>query len=216
MTKCFDDMNILLLNQEPNLAERLQREMRRTLSLTIYVDSFDEKGSVEKILRLHSPDIVLLDILEYQKNFVDFFERLLSLKPQLRIVVFSSLTDYSSVSSSIRAGASSYITKPCSLSKLAEHLISVVNDGSALSPEAGKYLVREIQSKSLATSLDLLTTREKQVFECIEDGSSYKAMSQKLHISENTVHTHIKNIYSKLHAVNKHDALNKARDLAYT
>jgi ATP/maltotriose-dependent transcriptional regulator MalT len=61
----------------------------------------------------------------------------------------------------------------------------------------------------------LLTAREKQVLELLAGGDSYAAIAQKLVITENTLKTHIKNIYSKLEVRNRTQAVNTAVELGY-
>lgn len=55
-----------------------------------------------------------------------------------------------------------------------------------------------------------LSLREKEVLEWLSKGYSYKKIAAKLFISVETVRTHIRNIYEKLHACNRAEALRKA------
>ncbi len=96
---------------------------------------------------------------------------------------------------------------------IADALSSVAQGGVPLSPKVSRLVIQKFRT-SLAQSLPILTNREKQIFECLEEGYSYKGISSRFNISQNTVHTHVKNIYSKLNAANKFDAFAKARDMA--
>lgn len=64
---------------------------------------------------------------------------------------------------------------------------------------------------SMKKSINLLTTREKEVFQLISIGLTYVQSSQELNISHETVKMHLKNIYRKLEVQNKIEALNKIK-----
>ncbi len=209
-------MNVLLADTNPELQNRLQR---------IIAAAGDNSPSLSRVLS----DKALLEALQQRKievliiNSIGLWtacERLIGrallLRPGLRVIVYSDTDRPQNILAALRAGAVGYILKTASLEELLDSMQIVDNGGAALSPVISRMLLRELQSSSLAEALPFLTKREKQVFECMEHSLSYKGISLKLNISRNTVHSHVKSIYSKLHAVDKHDALNKARQFAVT
>jgi two-component system NarL family response regulator len=79
-----------------------------------------------------------------------------------------------------------------------------------MSPKIARMVIQELQDKG-SDEQYLLSQREKEVLKEIEKGMSYKEVANKLNISPQTIHTHIKKIYDKLHAHDRQDALLKAR-----
>ena len=79
-----------------------------------------------------------------------------------------------------------------------------------MSPKIARKIIHELQD-DVASDDFLLTSREKEIVKLVEEGLTYKEISEQLSISTHTVHTHIKNIYEKLQAKNRHDAIKIAR-----
>ena len=115
-----------------------------------------------------------------------------------------------SVFSAIKAGASAYILKGSRPVELIEALNELYEGGAPMSPRIARMVIQEFKDKE-TDDQNLLSQREKDVIKEIERGLSYQEMADKLTISQQTVHTHIKNIYKKLHASDRRDALLTAR-----
>ncbi len=79
-----------------------------------------------------------------------------------------------------------------------------------MSPKIARKVIHEFQDEVVGEQF-LLTLREKEIVKLVEDGLTYKEIGEKLSISTHTVHTHIKNIYEKLQAKDRNDAIIKAR-----
>ena len=79
-----------------------------------------------------------------------------------------------------------------------------------MSPKIARKVIAEFQENRVDEQY-LLSEREKEILRGIEQGLAYKQISDKLSISPHTVHSHIKKIYEKLQAQNRHDALLSAR-----
>ncbi len=79
-----------------------------------------------------------------------------------------------------------------------------------MSPKIARKVIHEFQDEAVEEQY-VLSQRERNILKCIEQGLSYKEISLRLRISAHTVHTHIKNIYEKLQAKDRGEALTKAR-----
>jgi len=79
-----------------------------------------------------------------------------------------------------------------------------------MSHMGGRLVIKEFQTSTERDDY-VLSPREKDILYSIEKGFSYKEIASIYNISIHTVHTHIKNIYEKLHAKDRRDALLKAR-----
>jgi two-component system NarL family response regulator len=80
-----------------------------------------------------------------------------------------------------------------------------------MSPRIARKVIGEFQK--IAVEENPLTSKENRIIRCIEEGLTYKTISERLGISPHTVHNHIKSIYGKLHAGNRSEALNRARKI---
>ena len=115
-----------------------------------------------------------------------------------------------SVFSAIKAGASAYILKGSRPVDLIEALNELYEGGAPMSPKIARMVIQEFQDKGIEEQY-LLSQREKEVLKGMENGCTYKEMADKLNVSPQTIHTHVKNIYEKLQAGDRQEALLKAR-----
>lgn len=79
-----------------------------------------------------------------------------------------------------------------------------------MSPKIARAVISEFHEKSIEDQY-LLTPRETEIIRELEKGHTYKDLAEKLCISPHTIHTHIKNIYEKLQARGRKEALVAAR-----
>jgi len=205
-------MKIILVDEDKAFCSDFNDYISRLFpasSLEIFTDGIAALSSLKRL----NVDLMLLDVSGNGISVHELISKAIALQPQMDVIVHTHRNDRGTISTAIRAGAMGYVLKGIPCAELWQAITCVRKGGAALSPTVSRIVLRELQIDSLAASLDILTNREKQVFQCIEEGTSYKAISMKLNISRNTVHTHVKNIYSKLEAVNKHDAFSKARQI---
>jgi DNA-binding NarL/FixJ family response regulator len=115
---------------------------------------------------------------------------------------------------SICAGASGYILKNHLNTKLVDAIKELQFGGSPMSPSIARKVLNKLQQtpeiKPAATPDYQLTPREKEVLSCLVNGLSYKMIGAELHISYETVRSHVKKIYEKLHVASLTEVVAKA------
>ena len=116
---------------------------------------------------------------------------------------------------SICAGASGYILKNHLNTKLVESIMELQYGGSPMSPSIARKVLGKLQQIPQhilpeETPDYRLTPREKEVLSCIVNGLSYKMIADQLNISYETVRSHVKKIYEKLHVASLTEAVAKA------
>lgn len=158
-------------------------------------------------------DILLADIDLPGISGVDLIRRIRSEHTRLQIMVYTISEDRDTVFSAIKAGAMGYLLKGCPPRELIESLKGLYQGGAPMSPKIARKVISEMQAPGAKPEDELLSQREKNILSGIAVGRSYKEIGQTLSISPHTVHTHIKNIYEKLQAASRSEALKKARDL---
>jgi len=156
-------------------------------------------------------ELVLTDIQLPGKSGIDFIGWLKPLRPDIQFMVLSVYDDADKVFKALKAGATGYILKNTEASKLIQALHDLRKGGSPMSNEIARKVVNAFQKDiSYIDAKETLSDREKEVLQWLSKGFSYKEIAEKLFISVETVRTHIRNIYEKLHAGNKNEALRKA------
>jgi DNA-binding NarL/FixJ family response regulator len=156
-------------------------------------------------------EIVLTDIQLPGKSGIDFINWLKPLRPDIQFMVLSVYDDADKVFKALKAGASGYVLKNTPAEKLIEALTDVRKGGSPMSGQIARMVVEAFQQNvPLVDVKENLSLRERDVLEWLAKGYRYQEIADKLFISLETVRTHIRNIYEKLHAHNRSEALRKA------
>jgi two-component system NarL family response regulator len=195
-------MKISIVEDDVLLRENLKLLLSGESGITVA----SAYGSAEEALlgiRKARPEILLADIGLPGMSGIE-------LMPDLEIMAHTVFDDRETVFSAIKAGASGYILKGSTPRDLIDALHTLAKGGSPMSPRIARKVIREFQDEGVDDQY-LLSHRETEIVKEIENGLTYKDIAAKLGISPHTVHTHIKNIYEKLHAKDRPEALVAAR-----
>ena len=174
------------------------------------VGAFSSAEEMLANMDVSSPDLMLVDINLPGISGIELIKKIKTAKPLIDIVVFSGLTDRATVFSALKAGACGFIRKGSSPREIIEALQTLSYGGSPMSPEIVRMLVNDVQECYVDDS-DFLSKREGDILKGVNEGLSYNEIGSRLCISPHTVHSHIKNVYGKLEATSRKDAIQKAR-----
>ena len=109
------------------------------------------------------------------------------------------------------AGANGYLLKKYVSDKLIHSIREVLDGGAPMSPSIARMVITNMQKTVPAVANDYqLTNREKEILQLLSKGNSFKMIAAELCISLDTVRTHIKKIYDKLHVCSQIEAVSKA------
>jgi DNA-binding NarL/FixJ family response regulator len=198
------------------------KNIRDSITLLLQtVPEFEVAGSFSNVLdcvddiRECKPDIVLMDIEMPGMTGIEAVHTIKKEFPQVLILMQTVFEDDDRVFDSICAGASGYLLKNFLNTKLVDSIKELQYGGSPMSPSiARKVFNRMQQIPQLFKPEEVpdynLTPREKEVLSCIVDGLSYKMIADKLSISYETVRSHVKKIYEKLHVASLTEVVSKA------
>jgi len=156
------------------------------------------------------PDVVLMDLRLRNETGLGVMQRMRDLSPGVRIVVLTSLEGDADVERALANGALGYIVKGCSRDELAR-AVRAVNAGK-------RYLQHEVASKLAEhVASESLTPRELEVLNLMVHGMRNKEIGVRLHIAEDTVKMHVRNLLAKLGADDRTEAVTVAlrRGLAH-
>jgi DNA-binding NarL/FixJ family response regulator len=154
-------------------------------------------------VKIHKPDMVLMDIGLPGLNGVETTAEILRHHPDCRVVILSMYDDEHSVVSAIRSGARAFILKRASDTDLVDALRIVARGGSYLSPQVSDRLLTRIQkgdleSKPATAALETLSPRELQVLRMVAEGKTSKEIATMLDLREQTVRSYRKTMMKKL------------------
>lgn len=166
-------------------------------------------------IQTSKPDIILMDIEMPGMTGIEAVQLVKKQFPNILVLMQTVFEDDDRVFDSICAGASGYILKNDINNTLVNAIKEMQFGGSPMSPSIARKVLLKMQEHAAdirpkETPGYNLTIREKEVLTCVTEGLSYKMVADKLGISYETVRTHVKNIYEKLHVASVSEAVAKA------
>ncbi len=148
------------------------------------------------------PDVVVLDIAMPRLSGTEAAQRIGELLPATSIIILSMHSDEGYVMRALKAGAKGYLLKDAAEGDLVEAIQAVGNGKTFFSSEISAMLVedyvREIRTRGVEDSYELLTSREREILHLLAEGKSNKDIASALNLSPYTVETHRRNLQEKL------------------
>jgi DNA-binding NarL/FixJ family response regulator len=160
-------------------------------------------------------DVLLVDLELPGIPGVQLIEVAVSRNHELKPLAYTVHTDAATVYAALEAGALGYVLKRENLDEVIPAILDISEGRSPISPEIASHLLTRLRRKEPAGPVKDLSVRETSLLRLVAEGRSYKEIAETLSISANTVHNHVHNIYRKLHAENRQEALRTARVLGY-
>jgi DNA-binding NarL/FixJ family response regulator len=156
------------------------------------------------------PDVVLMDINMPGMDGIECVEKLKARMPDMQIIMLTVYEDTDKIFKALSAGANGYLLKRVEPSKLLEAIGDVYAGGSAMSSSIAPKVVASFQRPPPPAAPEAhLSPREQAVLECLTRGLTYKAIADQLGISIETIRTHLKRVYQKLHVRSRTEAVAK-------
>lgn len=187
-------IRVLIADDHPVVRAGLRTLLKRDPELDIIGEAANGTEAVAKARQLR-PDVVLMDLLLPEIGGIAATAIIRNELPETEVLILTVVLEQASVFRAIRAGAIGYLLKGVSASELRNAVKSAGVGQVHLSPQAAMYLLREI--RALAEQTEPLTERETVVLRLLARGHSNREIAHTLHITEDTVKTHIRRILVK-------------------
>ncbi len=169
--------------------------------------------SVESLLRsldkADLPDVILMDIGLPGMSGISGIKIIKDKFPEINIIMLTVYNDAHKVFQSLCAGATGYLLKNSPFADIREAIEMVHSGGATMSPSIARKVVDFFRPPKKSKDSPL-TDKEKEIVLGLVDGLSYKMIADRECVSIETVRTHIKNIYKKLHVHSKAEVITKS------
>jgi DNA-binding NarL/FixJ family response regulator len=208
--------SILLADDHDLFREGLASLINAQPDLQVAGQAIDGLEALAMARELH-PDLIVMDIQMPVCDGLEATRLILDEWSEARIIILTVHDEDEKLFEAVKAGASGYILKNTNSVDFLNNLREALSGGAPLPPRLARRLIQEFGHLSNRTSTaaapiapSQLTSRELEILDFLAAGLADKEIAAALSLSLHTVKTHVRNILSKLHAVNRRHAAETA------
>lgn len=205
-----EKIKVIYYEDNSNLREGISFLIQSTPQLDLLA-TFSNADTVKVDTEELKPDVILMDIDMPGTNGIDAVAIVKAVSPKTQVIMLTVFDNEEKIFNAIRNGASGYLLKHTPPSEIIDSIFDVNKGGSPMTANVARKVLQYFQSQPKAQKEDYnLSERELQIVKGLVSGYSYKAIASELFISIDTVRSHIRRIYEKLHVNSKTEAVLKA------
>jgi len=183
-----------------------------------FVGEYEDAQNAVVEVKKSKPDVILMDIEMPGVTGIEAVSEIKKAFPEISILMQTIFDDEAMIFDALKAGASGYLLKKGTPEKVIEGVREAYQGGAPMSPAIASKVLSFFRnmpvSATAAEESDTpdygLTARQKEILTELVNGSSYKMIAATMNISYNTVNTHIRHVYEKLHVHSLGEAVAKA------
>ncbi len=197
----------ILLFEDNNPLRHSLKLLLETDNTCQVVGDFDVCTDAKNLTHKFQPDVVIMDIDMPSMSGIEGVRLVKEAKPNTEIIMNTVFEDDDRLFAAFCAGATGYLLKKHSNQRIVSAVHDVIQGGTPLSPGLARRMLSFFQKKKVDYGL---TPRETEVLSWLVKGYSYKMIADTCFLSVETIKTHLKNIYTKLHVSCATEAVAKA------
>jgi DNA-binding NarL/FixJ family response regulator len=195
-------IRLLIADDHAVVREGLAALINRQPDMKVVAEAGDGRQAVD-LWKQHRPDVTLLDLRMPELDGVRVIEEIRAQHNDARVVLLTTFDSDEDVYRGMKAGAKAYLLKDARREELLECIRKVQAGETFVPPAIAAKLAERISEAEL-------THRETEVLVLLAGGMTNKEIGQALSISETTVKSHMKSLFSKLNVMSRTEAVSVA------
>jgi DNA-binding NarL/FixJ family response regulator len=200
-------VSIVLFEDNDRLRESLAYLLNSDPNYEVKGD-FDNCNQAAVIVEQLKPDVVLMDIDMPGKTGISGVAMVKQTRPETAVIMYTVFEDDERLFQCLCAGANGYLLKKTPPARLFDAIREVLEGGAPMSPIIARKVLNSFHQKT--DNQYNLTSRETDVLQLLIKGNSIKIIADELNMAFDTVRSHLKKIYLKLHVNCGKEAIAKA------
>jgi two-component system, NarL family, nitrate/nitrite response regulator NarL len=207
-------LKLLVIEDNPVFRDSLVRLIASHHPLWHVQSVETAKDALAQLSGTHAFDLVLVDIGLPDMDGIQVIRKAHSQAPELPIIVITVVADERKLLNAIRAGARGYLLKSDEGPAILHGIDQVLTGTYPISPKLARSMFKLLGSPTQSTEDDPsgLTPREIESLRYLAQGLTYTEVAKAMGVALSTVQTNVRNIYRKLEASSKVEAVLKAQD----
>jgi len=194
-------LRILLADDHTVVRQGLRKVLEARPDMEVVAEAGDGREAVRQAEE-HKPDVAIVDVAMPLLNGIEAVRQITRKVPGTRLLVLSMHADEAYVTQMLRAGAAGYLLKDSADVDLLQAVEAVSVGKSFFSPAIARVIaddyVRQLADRGITDRYELLSEREREIFQLIAEGKTNKEIAALLFLSPSTVDTHRSRIMEKL------------------
>jgi two-component system nitrate/nitrite response regulator NarL len=193
-------ISVLLVDDHTLFRSGIRSLLQRHPEFNVVGEAADGFEGIKRALQLQ-PQVVLLDLNMPGMSGVETLQLMRQDCPDTAIVMLTVSEDAEDLSVALKAGASGYLLKNIDTDYLTRAIRRAAAGETVVAEAMTAKLVAQLQSGAaapVASELDKLTPREREILDCLARGESNKSIARNLELAESTVKIHVQNVLKKL------------------
>jgi DNA-binding NarL/FixJ family response regulator len=200
-------LKVALVEDQPKVREIWTRLINSFPDLSCVCACATGEEAV-RLIPQKQPDVILMDIFLPRMSGIECTARLKVLLPQVQIVILTAMDDQELVFMALEAGADGYLLKRTKPSDLRTALLDVLGGGAPMTSQIARRVIESFRQKARTRDETIhLSVREEQILAHLCQGYSNKQIAGKLELSIDTICSHLKHVYEKLHVSSRTEAV---------
>lgn len=195
-------IRVLVADDHPIVRKGMVTVIDMTEGMRVVGEAKDGLEAVAQAAALQ-PDVIVMDLVMPRMEGVQAISEICRAYPSARILVLTSFAQDEKIIAAIKAGAAGYMLKDSMPDEVMQAIRDVYNGDAVIQPRIARKLINEIRADLTQPAGTELTPREREVLQWVARGLPNKEIALKASISEATVRSHVRNIFSKLNLTNR-------------
>lgn len=195
-------IRVFLVEDHAIMRAGLRSLLHQQEDIEVCGEAADGREALHLVKQL-KPDVVVMDITMPGLNGLDTITQMHKDDPNPPVIILTVHATKSYVMEALRVGAVGYVLKNAAFDELEQAIKTVASGGKYITPAVSAQIIEGYTEKAVshepnASTMEMLTSRQREVLQLLAEGLNTRVIAEKLHISIKTVETHRAHLMERL------------------